>query len=115
MTIELITPEQYATLLDIYNKYPALSFQNNGYEYLDMSKLTNEELEKFKEVEDILRKAIKGFSKFNHFRLGTITKEPQIRFQYNWNADIENSFHFTGVGYLFIDELKNGFKESKKK
>ena len=65
MTITLITQEEYDTLLSIQKEFPALTFQNNGYEYLNMSKLTEIELEKFKEAESILKKSIKGFSKFN--------------------------------------------------
>ena len=69
MTITLITQEEYDKLLSIQKEFPALTFQNNGYEYLNMSKLTEIELEKFKEAESILKKSIKGFSKFNHFKL----------------------------------------------
>lgn len=116
MTITIITQEEYDKLLSIQKEFPALTFQNNGYEYLNMSKLTEIELEKFKEAESILKKSIKGFSKFNHFKLSK-DGVPYLRFQYNWNADYDGTGHvpyFTGVGYLLVEELFKGFKENWK-
>ena len=40
MTITLITPENHAKLIEIYNNTPALFLQNNGYEYIKKDKLT---------------------------------------------------------------------------
>ena len=77
MTITLITQEEYDKLLSIQKEFPALTFQNNGYEYLNMSKLTEIELEKFKEAESILKNSIKGFSKFNHFRIDKLKETKQ--------------------------------------
>ena len=121
MTITLITQEEYDKLLSIQKEFPALTFQNNGYEYLNMSKLTEIELEKFKEAENILRKCILGFIKFNHFK---ICKEKNsdltaivVRFQYNWTADDDyskNPLPFIGVGYLEVEELFKGFRENWK-
>lgn len=121
MTITLITQEEYDKLLSIQKEFPALTFQNNGYEYLNMSKLTEIELEKFKEAESILKKSILGFSKFNHFK---ICKEKNsdltaivVRFQYNWNVDYDGTGYvptFTGVGYLEVEELFKGFRENWK-
>ena len=112
MRITLITQEVYNNLVDIYNKYPKLTLQNKGYEYINKNNLTDEELTKFKEVEDILRLSIKGFSKFNNFKTNDKTQELQIRFQYDWSADEEvRSIPFTGVGYLYLDELLNGFRD----
>jgi len=111
MTITLITEEVYNHLLDIYNKYPKLTLQNEGYQYIRKADLNEEETTKFKEVNDILKTAIKGFSEFNNFRLGKKTKELQIRFQYNWSADDERGQPFTGVGYLYLEELFKGFRE----
>ena len=116
MTITLITQEEYDKLLSIQKEFPALTFQNNGYEYLNMSKLTEIELEKFKEAESILKKSIKGFSKFNHFKLSK-DGAPCLRFQYDWNADYDGTGHappFAGVGYLLVEELFKGFRENWK-
>ena len=121
MTITLITQEEYDKLLSIQKEFPALTFQNNGYEYLNMSKLTEIELEKFKEAESILKNSIKGFSKFNHFRIDKLKETKQevlvVRFQYNWTADDDyskNPLPFTGVGYLEVEELFKGFRENWK-
>ena len=121
MTITLITQEEYDKLLSIQKEFPALTFQNNGYEYLNMSKLTEIELEKFKEAEAILKKCILGFSKFNHFRIDKLKETKQevlvVRFQYNWTADDDyskNPLPFTGVGYLEVEELFKGFRENGK-
>jgi hypothetical protein len=98
MTITLIEQHEYDYLLDIQKRFPALTFQNNGYEYIDKSKLTEEELKAFKDVEDFLRKRIKGFSKFfnfNHNKKGELV----LRFDYAYDE------RFIGVGYLEVQEL----------
>ena len=101
MKIELISQEQYNRLLEIQKQFPKLTLQNKGYEYIGKNNLTQEELEAFKGVKNILRKHIIDFVEFNNFRYSE--DRLQIRCQYKWNT------HFTGVGYLFVDELLNGF------
>ena len=111
MTITLITKEVYNNLVEIYTKYPNLTLQNKGYEYIKKDYLNNEELTKLKEVENILKEAIKGFKSFSNFRTNNKTQELQIRFQYDYSADAEiRTTPFTGVGYLYLDELLNGFR-----
>lgn len=113
MTIELITPEEHAKLLEIQKESPKLTFQNVGYEYINMKTLSEQDLENYKIVTDILSKSVKGFSKFNNFKLD---KEQQIhiRLQYDWSYGT-GDLPFTGVGYLKLDELLNGFDESEVK
>lgn len=110
MTIELITQEEYDRLLAIQKEYPNLTFQNQGYSYPKKSDWSQEDLNAFKEVEDIVKKSIVGFQELNHFTLkkdGSI----RIRFQYDWTADDRSQgIPFTGVGYIEVDELFNGFK-----
>jgi hypothetical protein len=113
MTITLITQEQYDRIMEIQKSYPLLTFQNEGYEYPDKSKWDENHLNAFNEMTEILSKHIKGFYKFNNFK---ISKKGfvRLRFQYDWTADMEDSrTHFTGVGYLEVDELLNGFHESE--
>ena len=105
MTINLITVEEFDILMNIYTNYPKLTFQNNGFEYIDKSTLSADEKSKFEEVTNILKKAIHGFSSFNNFRVNQKTSKPEIRLQYHWDDK------FTGVGYLLIEELLNGFNE----
>jgi hypothetical protein len=112
MTITLITQEVYNNLVEIYNKYPKLTLQNKGYEYIRKDNLNNEELTKLKEVETILKQVIKGFSSFSNFRTNNKTQELQIRFQYDYSADAEiRTNPFIGVGYLYLEELLNGFRK----
>lgn len=109
MTIELISQEQYDRLLEIQKEFPKLTLQNKGYEYIGKNNLTQEELEAFKEVEDILRKHIVDFVEFTNFRYSTdktkFENRLAIRLQYKYSP------MFTGVGYLFVDELLNGFDD----
>ena len=112
MTITLITQEVYNNLVEIYTKYPKLTLQNKGYEYIRKDDLNNEELTKLKEVETILKEAIKGFKTFSNFRTNNKTQELQIRFQYDYSADAKiRTTPFVGVGYLYLNELLNGFRE----
>lgn len=114
MTITLISQETYDQLLAIYNNYPKLTLQNEGFEYINQDTLTEEEKNKLKEVNDILKKAIKGFVEFYNFRLSKDTQELQIRFDFNWAADDPVAAQsFVGVGYLYLDELLKGFRKQE--
>jgi len=116
MILTTIEQHEYDFLLDIQKRFPALTFQNNGYEYINKSKLTEEDLKAWKDVENLLRKAIKGFNCFKNFcynKKGILN----IRFDYDWGWTLENEVavhkgaYFTGVGYLELQELLNGFNE----
>lgn len=110
MRIELLTPQQYGRLMELYNNHPNLHLQNTGYEYLNQSKFDEKDKAAFEEVTEILKEHISGFEEFSNFRKGKKTDRPQIRFQYNWDYDSEG--YFVGVGYIHIDELLNGFDEN---
>lgn len=110
MKIQLITPEQHENLLNIYKNYPALTLQNKGYEGINKDKLTDEEKGKIKEVEAVLNNHICGFSRFQNFKLSN-DNEVKLRFQYNYDYDSKNNTGFTGVGYILLDELLNGFRD----
>ena len=115
MTINLIDELTYDRLVAIQKFYPNLTYQNVGYSYPDKSKWSGEDLAMHKEVTDILKASITGFSEFNHFRLVS-GGEVQIRFQYDWTADdpdTKQRTYFVGVGYLEIDELFTGFKNKE--
>lgn len=116
MKITLISQEEHQTLLDVYNNYSALTLQNKGYEGINRSKFTDIEKEKDAEVNEILRKSICGFSVFQNFKTNNPKKELRLRFQYNWSADWDplkdkgaQPLSFTGVGYIGLHELLNGF------
>lgn len=109
MKINLITEEEYLVLKWLQEKCPILTLQNKGYEYIDPSKLKVGDTEALKQIEEILKRAIVGFQKFSNFKL-SMTEKLQLRFQYDWGAE-DNSLPFTGVGYIELDELLNGFKK----
>lgn len=104
MTIYLLTQQEYDTLLEIQKKFPVLTFQNVGYQYIDRSKFTEEEKQADQQVTEILNAHIKDFCKFDNFKLRT-NGDLVIRFQYQWDSS------FTGVGYLKLSELLNGFEK----
>lgn len=109
MRIELITKEQHATLLQIYKEHSNLTLQKDGYEYISSSKLTEADKQALDVVTEMLKKHITGFQKFNNFKIDRKNRLV-LRFQYNWTADEPNpSYSFSGVGYLGVDELLNGF------
>lgn len=108
MKIELITTEEYNALTDIYNNFPGLFLQNKGYECIDKDNLSDADKSAIKQVNEILKKSIFGFSYFQNFRKHK-DGNPQIRFQYNYNYD-GAGISFIGVGYILIEELLNGFK-----
>jgi len=108
MKINLITKKEHTQLLDIFTNFPNLTLQNKGYETLNKETFTEEEKTKFDEVTAILRNAIHGFRCFTNFRRNK-NQEIEIRLQYNYNYD-GKGVPFTGVGYILLDELLNGFK-----
>lgn len=111
--IEFITQEEFERLADIFTLYPNLTYNVPGYGGLDESKFTAEEQSAFKEVEDLLRKTIAGFSKFQNFTSSSRDGLVRLRFQYNYNYDGDER-PFYGVGYIKIGELLTGFTEKEK-
>lgn len=90
----------YEELLYIQQKYPILTFQNVGYEYVDKKKFTEADTIAFNRATYLLKKCITGFSEFNNFKLrkdGTIV----VRVQYYWDE------RFKGVGYFPLKDFKD--------
>ncbi len=115
MTISLISAEEYERLLAIQAEYPVLTYQQKGYDCIDRSKLTDEENMADIEINALLKKSVVGFSSFQNFNIDK-EGDVKLRFQYSWTADEENpSISFTGVGYLYADELVNGFRKGGEK
>lgn len=103
MNIKLISSELHAELTTIFNEHPELCFQNEGYQYVGRH-IREAKAEQLARIEEILKEHVEGFANFFNFRKG---KEGQIvlRFDYAWGP------HFTGVGYLPLDHLRDGFPE----
>jgi len=110
MKIELITEDDHKFLIKAFDEYPKLVFQNDGYEYIKKSELSEQDLAMITALEVLLKEHIAGFRSFTNFRL-TKKGEKQIRFQYNYNYEPGSGIPFIGVGYIKIDELLKGFEE----
>ena len=84
-------------IIEIQSNFPKLTFQNEGYQYLSKEIKENHKKE-IAEIESILKKEIKGFVRFDNFK---INKDGSfsVRCQYYW----DNSFK--GVGYFNINEF----------
>ncbi len=109
MTIDLISKQQHDTILNIYNSNKALFLQNDGYQYIDKYKFSEEDTKAFKQVTDILNNHVHGFSEFSNFYHNKKDKAVTIRLQYNYGHDGGHSF--TGVGYIKLNELLKGFDD----
>lgn len=107
MKIELVSQRTHEILRGIQEKYPNLTYQNEGYDYPDKSKWSEKDMQAHRIASMILHKHVGGFSEFNHFTIkeGNIA----IRLQYNYSYNDEYSRRFVGVGYLRVDELVRGF------
>lgn len=86
----------YKKLLEIQRKYPELTFQNDGYQYINKTKLSDVALKKFDIVTSILKEEIDGFVEFNNFYI-TLNGDICIRMQ------VKYSDSFTGDEYLKIN------------
>lgn len=111
MRIELITQQQYNTLISITESNPALIYQNKGYDNIAKSSLTDSDKDAILKVSKILKESIKGFCSFQNFRLSK-KGDLEVRFQYNYNYD--GGIPFEGVGYIKVIELLNGFDQKNK-
>ena len=110
MTIKLITKYQHSLITEIYNKYPVLILQNKGYETIT-KELTEDEKKAKNLIAEILSEHIKGYSSFTNLRTSRKESKIELRFQYNYSEDDPQArTSFTGVGYILLDELLNGFK-----
>lgn len=109
MKIQLLTIEQHNELLNIYNSFPELTLENKGYEGIYRAGLSAEAKEADSKINIILKSSIVGFNTFQNF-CHTKDGEIRLRLQYNWGAE-DNSMPFTGVGYILLTELLNGFNE----
>jgi hypothetical protein len=107
MTIKLLTPEQHSVLDELQKQYPNLTFQNVGFQYIDRRKFTPDENTADAKVTEILKSSIKDFVRFDNFILDK-KNEVRVRFQYDYSSS------FTGVGYIYLRELLNGFDKKEK-
>ena len=89
----------YETLVSYKEKYPELTFNNKGYQYLSQE-IKEKYKEQIEEIASILKECIQGFIEFNNF----IDREDgsfSIRCQHYWDEK------FRGVGYFNIEVFKD--------
>ena len=98
-----MTDKYYNRLKIIKLEYPELTFQNNGYEYLN-KEIREKYSEQIEEISNILKITVKGFRVFNNFK-DRENGSFYIRFQSHWDET------FTGVEYFDIENFKN-FEEN---
>jgi len=94
----MTTTTNYETLIKIQKEFPELTFDNNGYEYLD-KEVKERHKEQIDLISEILKKEINGFVRFDNFKPrknGTF----DVRVQYYWDIN------FKGVGYFNIEDFK---------
>lgn len=103
-----MTQEVYDELCSIQKNVPSLTHNFEGYACFDRSKFTPEEAAADARINEILKEHIKRFQHFQNFKVskgGYVV----LRFQYQWVDYIP----FTGVGYLKLSELLNGFENQE--
>jgi hypothetical protein len=83
----------YDRLIELMEKYPDLSFDNNGYEEIS-SAVKEANKEGVQEIETVLKGVIKGFVRFQNFKPRR-SGETAVRYQVYYND--ERSFR--GVAY----------------
>ena len=101
--------DYYEELVKLYQEYPELTFQNEGYQYLpqEVKERNKEGIDK---INTILEKTIEGFVRFDNFKNRT-DKNFWIRCQTKWSPG------FTGVNYFKIEDFKKvseKFEQAKK-
>lgn len=118
MILTRLEQSDYDRLIEIQNNVPALTFQHEPYQEWIPKHFTENDLKALDEVKAIVRKAIYGFKNFTNFYQDK-KGELRIRFYYDWSFSFQSDNNkiivrtgipFTGVGYLSVSELLNGFK-----
>ena len=118
MILTTLEEEDYNKLLDIQKQYPSLTFTHEPYQQWIPEHFTEEDKNALNEVKLIMKKAITGLSKFTNFyysKSGVLRVRFYYDWSYTWNNDVDkipirDGLPFTGVGYLELQELLNGFK-----
>ena len=121
MILTTLEEEDYNKLLDIQKQYPNLTFTHEPYQEWIPAHFTEEDKNALNEVKSIMSKAIKGFSKFTNFyfsKKGVLWVRFYYDWSFEWNNDVDKipirkGIAFTGVGYLELQELLNGFNPDK--
>ena len=118
MILTTLEQKDYDKLVEIQKEFPHLTFKHEPYQEWIPAHFTNEDREALQKVKQLLKKAIYGFSNFTNFFYNK-KNVLCVRFYYDWSFKLDNDEQkipirdgqpFKGVGYLYFDELLNGFK-----
>lgn len=82
----------YQQLSQIKNEYPALTFNNQGYQYLSRE-VKEKHTEQIKQIETILKNEFSGIVEFNNFK-------PRKDGAFDIRCQCKYDPSFTGVVYL---------------
>ena len=86
------------SITELYAEHPALTFQNNGYQYIDKSTLSEKDINAIKEIEEIIRgEGFKGVTFYNFIVRNDGTVD--VRFDANYDPS------FIGVHYIPLVEF----------
>lgn len=88
----------YNKIIEIKDKYPQLTFNNNGYEYLSKD-IQESHKEIIKELSDILKRNIERFVSFDNFK-------PRKDGSFAVRVQCHYNIRFTGVRYFEIEDFK---------
>lgn len=86
-------------LVDLFNAYPELTFDNQGYDELDSAVMLRNK-NGVERIESILAQCIVGFVRFQNFKL---YKYGSIKVRYQVYYDAQRTF--IGVAYTDLNEI----------
>lgn len=117
MILTTLEEEDYNKLVEIQKEFPHLTFVHEPYQEWIPKHFTDKDREALQKVKDLLKKAIYGFSNFTNFyynKKGVLCVRFYYDWSFEWNNDVDKipirvGVSFTGVGYLKLSELLNGF------
>lgn len=87
-------------LIELKNQFPALTFDNNGYEYIspDVRELHAEQIS---EIGELIKQLDSSFVKFFNFKP---RKDGSFAVRYDCYYD-QSTIYFIGVHYLVINDI----------
>lgn len=121
MLLTTLEQTEYDILVAIQKDFPVLTFQHEPYQEWIPRHFTEEDKKALADIKSIMKKSIKGFTKFTNFYFNK-KGELMVRFYYDWSwcwdtaenkIPVQKGIPFTGVGYLEFQELLKGFNEKK--
>ena len=85
-------------LKTILKKHPALIYDNEGYDNIDKSTLSELDLKAIEEINSILKEKIEGYKYFQNFK-------PRKDGTFAIRCQCAYSPHFTGVVYIPMEDI----------